>query len=43
MNAIHYVYRRSLGFLPFWNHRHLRPIPIRPLVFIATSLLFSRR
>ena len=33
----------TLGFLPFWNSLRVGPIPIRPFVFIVTSLVLSRR
>jgi len=33
----------TLGFLPFWNFLHVGPVPLRPFVFVATSIYLSRR
>lgn len=33
----------TLGFLPFWNHLHLGHVPLRPFVFLASSIYLIRR
>ena len=33
----------TVGFLPVWNTLRVGPVPIRPFVFLVTSVMLSRR
>ncbi len=43
LSVLFLVQDLTLGFLPFWNNLQIGPVPVRPFVFVATSLFLSHR